>query len=76
MSNANKTKPKSKIELLIARLSRPSGATLEELMKTTGWQAHSVRGAMAGTLRKKGMVVTSEKIDSVRRYRVTEPTNG
>lgn len=76
MSNTNKTKPKSKIDLLTARLSRPSGATLDELMKNTGWQAHSVRGAMAGTLRKKGLVVTSEKIDGVRRYRIAQPTHG
>ena len=76
MKTSSKSKPKSKIDLLIARLQRPSGATIEELSKVTGWQAHSVRGAMAGALKKKGHSVTSDKTDGVRRYRLSEPTNG
>ena len=76
MATSSKSKPKSKIDLLIVRLQRPSGATLEELSKVTGWQAHSVRGAMAGALKKKGHVVTSDKTDGVRRYRLVEPANG
>ncbi len=76
MTTSSKSKPKSKIDLLIARLQRPSGATIDELSKVTGWQAHSVRGAMAGTLKKKGHIVTSDKVDGVRRYRLGEPTNG
>jgi hypothetical protein len=47
---------------LIAMLSRPSGATLEQMAKTLGWQHHTVRGAIAGALKKKlGLEVTSEK---------------
>ena len=76
MATSPKSKPKSKIELLIARLQRPSGASIDELSKVTGWQAHSVRGAMAGALRKKGHAVTSEKVDGLRRYRLVEPSNG
>lgn len=76
MATSQKSMPKSKIDLLVARLQRPSGATIDELAKVTAWQAHSVRGAMAGALRKKGHVVTSEKVDGVRRYRLAEPTNG
>ena len=64
-------KPKmTKLALLVARLSRPRGATIVELCKATGWQAHSVRGALAGALRKKGHVVRSEKTDGPRRYRI------
>ena len=39
----------------------------------TGWQTHSVRGALAGSLKRKGHVVTSDKVDGVRRYRVGVP---
>lgn len=61
----------SKTGKLIARLSKDKGATFEELMRLTGWQKHSVRGAMAGTLKKKGYVIASEKVDGERRYRIT-----
>lgn len=47
---------------LIAMLSAPDGATIEEIMAATGWQSHTVRGAMAGALKKKlGLKVTSER---------------
>mgnify|MGYP000639830479 CR=1 FL=1 len=49
---------------LIAMLRAPDGATIEEIMAATGWQSHTVRGAMAGALKKKlGLEVTSEKIE-------------
>lgn len=76
MSNSHTSKPKLKLDLLIARLKRPAGASIDDLAKVTGWQAHSVRGAMAGALRKKGHAVTSEKVDGVRRYRLAEASNG
>ena len=76
MTTSLKTKPNSKLDLLIARLRRPAGASIEDLAKVTRWQAHSVRGAMAGALRKKGHAVTSDKVDGVRRYRIVEPANG
>ena len=51
---------------LIAMLRRPEGATIEEIMVETQWLGHTVRGAMAGALKKKlGLEVTSEK-DEVR----------
>ena len=68
----SKKKPSIKLDLLIARLGRTGGATINDLMKATGWQAHSVRGAMAGTLKKKGHSVTSIKTDGVRRYKLAE----
>ena len=50
---------------LIAMLRAPDGATIEEIMAATNWQSHSVRGAMAGALKKKlGLDVTSEKDDA------------
>ena len=51
-------------------LVRPDGASLAELIAATGWQAHSVRGALAGSLKKKGHVILSEKSDGQRRYRI------
>lgn len=49
---------------LIAMLRAPDGTTIEEIMSATGWQSHTVRGAMAGALKKKlGLEVTSEKVE-------------
>lgn len=43
----------SKQEKLIAMLRRTDGATIDEMAKAFGWQAHTVRGAIAGALKKK-----------------------
>ena len=58
---------------LITMLRAPEGATIEEIMAATGWQSHTVRGAMAGALKKKlGLEVTSEKVEGRGRvYRIT-----
>lgn len=49
---------------LIAMLRAPEGATIEEIMAAMGWQSHTVRGAMAGALKRKlGFEVTSEKVE-------------
>ena len=61
----------SKIHTLMALLERPEGATIEQLSQATGWQPHSVRGAISGTLKKKQKLsVTSEKVDGTRVYRI------
>jgi predicted ArsR family transcriptional regulator len=64
----------SKQALLIDLLKRKSGATIDELVKATGWQAHSVRGAISGALKNKlGLAVASEKVDGRGRvYRIAE----
>ena len=52
----------SKTAQILELLKRPGGATLQELMKVSGWQAHSVRGFVSGTLGKKmGLQVNSAK---------------
>jgi predicted nucleic acid-binding Zn ribbon protein len=67
-----RTMPASKSTALIALLRRPSGATLDEMMQATGWQKHSVRGFMAGALKKQhGLTVSSEKSDRGRVYRLS-----
>ena len=48
---------------LIEMLSRPEGATVEQLAAATGWQNHTVRGAIAGAIKKKlGLTVTTERV--------------
>ena len=66
------TPPKTgfKLDLLIGLLQRPEGASLAELCSATGWQAHSIRGALAGSLKRKGHTITSERIEGVRRYQI------
>jgi hypothetical protein len=64
--------PKGKIAALVALLRRPEGVTVEAMISATGWQAHSVRGAMSGAVKKGlGLTVESEKTDGVRVYRIT-----
>ncbi len=80
-----KAKPKAKASptgvrqgtkqaLLIDLLKRRRGATIDDIVDATGWQPHSVRGAISGTLKKKlGLAVASEKVGSRGRvYRIVE----
>jgi len=54
----------SKTARILDLLKRPGGVTARELMKATGWQPHSVRGFLSGTVGKKmGLTVTSTKGD-------------
>ncbi len=65
--------PKGKLGALINLLRRPEGACIEDLTAATGWQAHSVRGAISGAVKKKlGLPVTSEKTEAGRVYRIGE----
>lgn len=61
-----------KLASLVTMLRRPKGASIDDLCKATGWQAHSVRGAISGSVKKRlGLAVTSDRIDGVRVYRAT-----
>ncbi|MGE3703397.1 MAG: DUF3489 domain-containing protein [Hyphomicrobiaceae bacterium] len=64
----------SKQAQLIALLRRAKGATIEEIVEALDWQAHTVRGAIAGALKKKlGLTVVSEKSERRGRvYRITD----
>ncbi|XUU60839.1 DUF3489 domain-containing protein [Erythrobacter sp. HA6-11] len=63
-----KAKAPTKLDELEAMLLRKNGASIAEMMQTTGWQQHSVRGAMAGALKTRGLLITSEKKTDTRRY--------
>ena len=47
----------SKLDRVEALLRAPAGASIAELMEATGWQQHSVRGAIAGALKKRGLIM-------------------
>lgn len=66
------TRADSKQAQLIEMLKRPDGATIEEIVKKFEWQAHTVRGAIAGALKKMlGLDVQSEKVEGRGRvYRI------
>lgn len=66
------TREGTKQAVLIELLKRPEGATLPQMTQATGWQVHTVRGAMAGALKKKlGLQITSEKQSGLDRiYRI------
>ena len=66
------TRADSKQAKLIEMLKRPDGATIDEIVKKFEWQPHTVRGAIAGALKKKlGLDVQSEKIEGRGRvYRI------
>ena len=62
----------TKQEHVLTLLSQPNGGSIAEMMQATDWQQHSVRGFLAGTVKKKlGFSLTSVKPnDGVRRYRI------
>jgi hypothetical protein len=65
----------TKQAMLISLLQRPEGASMDQIVTATGWQAHTARGAMSGALGKKlGLVVTSAKEEGRGRvYRISQP---
>jgi hypothetical protein len=63
----------SKQTRLIDMLQKPSGATIDAMMQMTGWKQHSVRGFLAGVVRKKlGLDLIAEADKSGRIYRITD----
>lgn len=57
-----RTRENSKQAAVVQMLQRPDGTTIRQVMETTGWQAHTVRGTFAGALKKKlGLTIVSAK---------------
>jgi hypothetical protein len=72
-SSKTTTRPATKHARIIAMLRAPAGATVAALMTATDWQQHSVRGFLAGVVRKKlGLNLVSEQNDKGRVYRIKE----
>ena len=68
---SKKAEPGSKQSRVIAMLQSPAGATIAAMMKATGWQQHSVRGFLAGVVRKRlKLKLGSKKVDGNRVYRI------
>jgi hypothetical protein len=63
---------RTKTAKILALLKRPGGASLQQLRKATRWQAHSVRGFLSGTLKRKmGLRLASNKLQGGQRtYRI------
>jgi hypothetical protein len=68
---------RSKQSHVIAMLRSPAGATIDAIMKATGWQQHSVRGFLAGVVRKRlNLKLSSEKVDGNRIYQIQNSDGG
>ena len=65
-------KPPSKQQQLAALVARDEGASLDQMIAATGWLPHTTRAALTG-LKKKGFVISSDKVDGVRTYRAVTP---
>jgi hypothetical protein len=69
--------PGSKQSRVLAMLQSPTGATIAAMMKATSWQQHSVRGFLAGVVRKRlKLKLDSKKVDGQRIYQITGRDKG
>ena len=66
-------KSESKIDKVIALMSRKKGASIVEMVKATGWLPHTTHAALSG-LRKKGRTITRTEDDGVSRYTIAKET--
>ena len=72
-SSRSAVPPNTKHARIIAMLRMPTGATIAAIMTATDWQQHSVRGFLAGVVRKKlGLNLVSEQTDKGRVYRIKD----
>lgn len=70
---AKSPSPTSKKDQLIGLLRTASGASMADMMALTGWQSHTVRGMLSGSLRKRlNLDVQCQRVEGVHRYRIVE----
>ena len=76
-SKTNKADARSKQARVVAMLQSPTGTTIAAIMKATGWQQHSVRGFLAGVVRKRlKLKLASNKVNGNRIYRIASEESG
>lgn len=73
---APKVAPQSKQDAVIALLKRDEGATIAQITAATDWQAHSIRGFFAGTLKKRKGIHVSSRSDPAGRVYFIQPDQG
>jgi hypothetical protein len=72
-SSRSTAEPDTKHARIIAMLRKPAGTTIAAIMAATDWQPHSVRGFLAGVVRKTlGLNLVSELTDKGRVYRIKD----
>jgi hypothetical protein len=73
ISSESAAKPDTKHDRIIAMLRSPAGATIAAIMIDSDWQQHSVRGFLAGVVRRRlGLDLVSERTDKSRVYRIRD----
>jgi hypothetical protein len=73
----NKSDADTKQSRVLAMLRSPAGATIAAIIQATGWQPHSVRGFLAGVVRKRlKLKLTSKKVDGKRAYQISGGSHG
>jgi hypothetical protein len=73
----NKADARSKQARIIAMLQSPTGTTVAAIMKATGWQPHSVRGFLAGVVRRRlKLTLASKKVNGNRIYQIASDDSG
>jgi hypothetical protein len=68
-------RPESKIAMVTRLLERAEGASLDEIVASTGWLPHTTRAALTG-LKKKGRVISKAKVDDASRYTINKVPAG
>jgi Protein of unknown function (DUF3489) len=76
-SVAGSVRSRTKQEAVLGLLRRPQGATIAAITEATGWQQHSVRGFLAGVVRKRlKLKLGSDRVDGNRVYKITSTGGG